>query len=58
MKQETRKQARREKYHKPVLREIELSTQEVLAPGCKLAGGGTAIDGTPCAANNCAADGS
>jgi len=47
-------------YKKPVLRVVELATQEVLAVGCKLHSGGSAVRGTPpCASSpQCALAGS
>jgi hypothetical protein len=48
----------RKPYEKPKLRVIELETDQVLAVGCKLAFGGSAIRATPCIANFCAEAGS
>ncbi len=46
-------------YRKPRLRRIRLAAEEVLAPGCKLSGGGSAV-GAPsnCIDNSCAGVGS
>jgi hypothetical protein len=45
-------------YEKPNLRIIEMSSEEVLAVGCKLAGGGFDVGATPCIANFCTEAGS
>ena len=45
-------------YKKPGLRIIQLETDQVLAVGCKLTSGGSAIGVTPCIASFCAQDGS
>lgn len=46
-------------YEKPMLRIIELETDQVLILGCKLAGGGSApLDPVTCIGNLCAEAGS
>jgi len=46
------------KYEKPKLRVIELKAEEVMAGGCKITGGGSAVGGATCTANSCAGAGS
>ena len=59
MESNDKKEKDKHVYKKPVLRIIELATDEVMALGCKLAGGGSAFALTPCVnINNCSAAGS
>ena len=45
-------------YAKPQVRTIELSAEETLAVGCKMADGGNAAGGFTCISNACAEAGS
>ncbi len=49
--------ARRE-YHKPQVIKIELSSDEVLAVGCKMTGNQPAFNQLPCVTRTCATRGS
>ncbi len=58
-KNEPQNSRERQKYEPPRIRVIELSAEETLAAGCKMASGGSA-SGSPinCTMNGCAGDGS
>jgi len=58
LKQKMIKGESKQTYEKPNLRIIEMSSEEVLAVGCKLAGGGFDVGATPCIANFCTEAGS
>jgi len=49
---------KKEKYEKPQLQVIELKADEVLAPGCKLSGGGGGALPPTCEAGGCLGPGS
>lgn len=57
-KQKINKSKRKKAYEKPNLRIIEMSSEEVLATGCKLAEAGFDVEATPCIANFCTDAGS
>lgn len=57
-KQKIIKSKGKKAYEKPYLRIIEMSSEEVLAVGCKLADGGFDVAATPCIANFCTEAGS
>lgn len=59
MRQMQEKGKNKQPYQKPRLRTIELSSEEVLQPGCKLATGGTDFgDPATCIGNFCSKAGS
>lgn len=53
-----REESGRLAYEKPVLRKIELATDEVMAVGCKLAGGAGGPLPPTCSASSCSEPGS
>lgn len=48
----------RQVYERPMLRRVELKTDEVLAAGCKTLGAPAPASLVSCSANSCATDGS
>jgi hypothetical protein len=58
MKFDQGKEEGKRPYEKPMLRTIELAAEEVLAGGCKVAGGGSAPLGATCLAVPCVDSGS
>ena len=49
---------KKEVYHKPLLRVIDLEADQVLGAGCKLDSGGVSPGSSPCVANFCSEVGS
>lgn len=45
-------------YEKPLLRTIDLASEEVLAVGCKMAGSGGPVSPVSCTSSSCFAEGS
>jgi len=59
MKSDRKTQAGKLPYRKPRMRRIRLAAEEVLSPGCKLAGGNSAVGASSnCIDNSCSGIGS